>query len=112
MSSPVSARSPEHAPPAASNPVVRRSFTVPTKRSTQPRTSPQSTASADGIETLFTHGATKIVSFTAASLGGQALRSQDRVGDAPVTIPWTSPTERTLAVGVYISLTGGVAPAD
>ncbi|KAF2661695.1 hypothetical protein K491DRAFT_710536 [Lophiostoma macrostomum CBS 122681] len=103
MSSPAASRTAEHAPPpASSNPGIRRSFTLPAKTTNRPR--PSAPASSDGIETLFTHTSTKIVSFNASSPKKTASPSRRRGGDsasdAPNTIPWTSSTERTLAVGV------------
>jgi len=54
--------------------------------------------SADGIETLFVCSNSKIFSFTTA---GPARRlSPSRSGDAAHPIPWKTPTERTLAVGM------------
>ena len=57
-----------------------------------------SASSADGIETLFVCANSKIFSFTTA---GPARRlSPSRSGDAAHPIPWKTPTERTLAVGM------------
>ncbi|KAF1848588.1 uncharacterized protein K460DRAFT_384675 [Cucurbitaria berberidis CBS 394.84] len=105
MSSPASSKTPEHAPrPAASNAShIRRSFTLPARVTARPAPAPASTNSADGIETLFICSSSKIVSFTATSPSKRqsptrATRHQD--GPSTSSIAWTSPTERTLAVGV------------
>ncbi|KAF2268520.1 hypothetical protein CC78DRAFT_565405 [Lojkania enalia] len=101
MSSPPAARTPEHAPPQPSNPSIRRSFTIPTHIANQPRPAQPSVAGANGIETLFTHASSKIVSFTAASSSRQTSHSRGVVTETPGSIPWRSPTERTLAVGTH-----------
>ncbi|KAF2726999.1 hypothetical protein EJ04DRAFT_152502 [Polyplosphaeria fusca] len=85
--------SPEHAPAHSSNPGIRRSFTLPARIASKPAPS-TSTGSPDGIETLFTYGSARIVSFIASA----ARRTSDDEQDA--SIPWRTPTERTLAVGV------------
>lgn len=88
MSSPLaSSRSPERAPPPLHN--GRRSFTVPARLRSSPAAA--STASADGIETLVVCPHSRIVSFTTAGASAAA-------GEA--NIAWTTPTERTLAVGM------------
>lgn len=90
MSSPLApSRTPEHAPPPLHN--GRRSFTVPARLRNNPAPAAASTNSADGIETLVVCPHSRIVSFTAASA------SATSGGDH---IPWSTPTERTLAVGV------------
>ncbi|KAF2000558.1 hypothetical protein P154DRAFT_522459 [Amniculicola lignicola CBS 123094] len=85
-------------------PPLRRSFTVPAKISERPSSSPASSDSANGIETLFTHTSTKIVSFTASSPSTPSAAARQAGGDAATaiadSIPWKSATERTLAVGV------------
>ncbi|EMD66646.1 hypothetical protein COCSADRAFT_179886 [Bipolaris sorokiniana ND90Pr] len=96
--------SPQHlhdapSPLTANNPVAaRRSFTLPTR--TAPRTAsvPASTNSVDGIETLFVCSDSRIFSFTTATSARRP--SPERQGDAWQPIPWKTPTERTLAVGV------------
>lgn len=52
---------------------------------------------AEGIETLYTHPAARVIKFAASSrrLSGSVLRDQQVAG----TLPWTSPTEQTLANG-------------
>ncbi|KAF2477904.1 uncharacterized protein BDR25DRAFT_330526 [Lindgomyces ingoldianus] len=102
MSSPIASRTLEQAPPPATL-NTRRSFTLPSRPSSRPRTAPASSNSADGIETLFTHSCTKIVSFIASSPRGQSSvsgRLSDIGTDTPGSIPWRSYAERTLAVGV------------
>ncbi|ORY07282.1 inheritance of peroxisomes protein 1-domain-containing protein [Clohesyomyces aquaticus] len=96
MSSPAASRTPERAPnlPALG---TRRSFTLPSPAANRPSTAPASSNGADGIETLFTHTASKIVSFTATS--SSLSRRPDVTLDTPDSIPWRSFTERTLAVG-------------
>ncbi|KAF2711672.1 hypothetical protein K504DRAFT_374061 [Pleomassaria siparia CBS 279.74] len=90
--------------PAASNPNLRRAFTLPS-RIIRPRasTTSPSPASADGIETLFTHTCNKIVSFTIAGTRMQPISSRrqsiDVDADKTGTLPWKSTTERTLTVG-------------
>ncbi|KAF2787367.1 hypothetical protein K505DRAFT_288097 [Melanomma pulvis-pyrius CBS 109.77] len=104
MSSPAS-KTPEHVlAPAASNPNLRRAFTLPS-RVLRPRasTTSPSPASADGIETLFTHTCNKIVSFSVTSPRSQPITSRRQSVDVDTdktgTLPWNSTTERTLAVG-------------
>ncbi|KAF2195432.1 hypothetical protein K469DRAFT_681747 [Zopfia rhizophila CBS 207.26] len=103
MSSPTASRTPEHAP-QPSNPNIRRSFTLPARVSNRPKPPSTSTSSTDGIETLFTHISTKIVSFTASTGTRQPSLSPstgvDLGVDIPGYIPWRSYTERTLAAGV------------
>jgi len=70
-------------PPAANVLSTRRSFTLPA-RANRPPPTPENTANA--IETLFICSNSKIVSFTATG--------------AVQSAAWTTPTERTLAVGV------------
>ncbi|KAL5120969.1 hypothetical protein ACEQ8H_001157 [Pleosporales sp. CAS-2024a] len=103
MSVPASSRVSEHAPqpqPAA----ARRSFTLPTRPTVRSASTPaprNTPGTPDGIETLFTCAAAKVVSF--AALGPARRHSPARAarapGSPPRCIPWTSPTERTLAVG-------------
>ncbi|KAF2012288.1 hypothetical protein BU24DRAFT_274034 [Aaosphaeria arxii CBS 175.79] len=105
---PAPATSPEHphTPPLAtrSNPNLRRSYTNSSRPTTAPSHShSHSTSSnvADGIETLFTSASAKIISFTASS--GRLAVSPSRRRNAAIKtepLPWTTITERTLAVGV------------
>ncbi|KAF2106312.1 inheritance of peroxisomes protein 1-domain-containing protein [Lophiotrema nucula] len=99
MSSPIGSQTPER---AAANPSFRRSFTLPARIANRPSSTSTPTSGSDGIETLFTHTSSKIVSFTAANSTRQASPSRRHhdVPDSPSFIPWRSPAERTLAVGV------------
>ncbi|KAF2200821.1 hypothetical protein GQ43DRAFT_395556 [Delitschia confertaspora ATCC 74209] len=102
MSSPAPSAAPGSAPSSSS---VRRSFTVPARLSNRSTpSSPASRDSADGIETLFTHTFTKIISFTTGpsvtSQPTSSRRSSVDIGsETPESIPWKGYTERTLAVG-------------
>lgn len=84
---------------AAPPPFIRRSFTAPT------RSIPLPQETVDGAETLYAHGAGKIVSFNnltslprrhSSISNGRAELQEEPVG----TLPWFSTTERTLATGV------------
>ncbi|KAH7081678.1 inheritance of peroxisomes protein 1-domain-containing protein [Paraphoma chrysanthemicola] len=99
MAFPASSNTPEHAPHASTH--ARRSFTLPARPTVRSASTPASRNTSDGIETLFTCTTSKIVSFTAAgpSKRHSPSRSPRRRGSPPRSIPWTSPTERTLAVG-------------
>ncbi|KAG9206680.1 hypothetical protein G6514_003520 [Epicoccum nigrum] len=90
MSSPLApSRTSEQAPPPLHS--SRRSFTVPARLRSSPAPAPASTSIADGIETLVVCPHSKIVSFAAAGTSAAGAGNQ---------IAWTTPTERTLAVGV------------
>jgi len=85
---------------------LRRSFTVPPKLSTPTRQSTAEIGAADGIETLYVHPSTKVVSFSTAQSSSRpnSSSSSGRYGfdpDADVigTLPWGTATERTLAAG-------------
>ncbi|MCJ1376060.1 hypothetical protein MMC20_007298 [Loxospora ochrophaea] len=102
------------APPQAATPqpTMRRAFTLPPKLadSQSPRSSPRE-AESQGVETLFAHSMSKIVSFSPAqSLSRSSPIARHRKGDVekePVGIlPWASLTERTLAAGIYFVLKG------
>lgn len=89
---------PERVPPP---PFIRRSFTAPIRSS---RSIPSAEESVDGAETLYAHGAGKIVSFNnptsltqrhSSISDGRAEFQEEPVG----TLPWFSTTERTLAAG-------------
>ncbi|CAD6569134.1 MAG: hypothetical protein ASARMPREDX12_002215 [Alectoria sarmentosa] len=89
---------PERATPP---PFIRRSFTAPIRPS---RSIPVSEETVDGAETLYAHGAGKIVSFNnltslarrhSSISNGRAELQEEPVG----TLPWFSTTERTLAAG-------------
>ena len=90
---------PERATPP---PFIRRSFTAPIRSS---RSVPVSEETVDGAETLYAHGAGKIVSFKnltslarrhSSISNGRAELQEEPVG----TLPWFSTTERTLAAGM------------
>jgi hypothetical protein len=90
MSSPLApSRTSEQAPPPLHN--GRRSFTVPARLRSSPAPAPAFTSIADGIETLVVCPHSRIVSFAAA--GTSAASAGDEIA-------WTTPTERTLAVGM------------
>lgn len=89
---------PEHAPSALNPSNSRRSFTLPARATRRTESVPASRNTTDGIETLFVCSNSKIFSFTTA---GPARRlSPSRSGDTSHPIPWKTPTERTLAVGM------------
>jgi hypothetical protein len=106
MSVPASKKVFEHAPHASTT--ARRSFTLPARpaiRSTSTpaaRNSSDTPDTSDGIETLFICSTAKIVSFTASSPAKRhsPSRTPRARGSPPRSIAWTSPTERTLAVGM------------
>jgi hypothetical protein len=101
MSSPDAAKVPGS---PIQNPV--RSFTLPSRIANKPRPTslPPPTATADGIETLFVCNSAKIVQFSSSVLHRPGSPTKRRYGhakgdDATRSIPWWSPTERTMAVG-------------
>ncbi|KAL2268098.1 hypothetical protein VTJ83DRAFT_2944 [Remersonia thermophila] len=76
----------------------RRAFTAPIPPSaSQHAASPQS---ADGlVDTLYDHPSVKIVAFTA---GARPFTLDPRAADVePGSLPWSSPLERTIAVGPF-----------
>ena len=81
-------------------PAICRLFTAPL-----PKTSPSSRDIAEeDAETLYAHNAGKIVSFSPPITGTRRHSSLEQghvaLQDEPVgTLPWTSPTERTIAAG-------------
>ncbi|THW70418.1 hypothetical protein D6D19_07837 [Aureobasidium pullulans] len=92
--------------PSASAPGLRRSFTLPSRLANPPKAQQQvEIGSADGIETLFVHPSAKIVSFSSASSlrsrpsSRSSIASYDGEADCTTSLPWTSPTERTMAAG-------------
>lgn len=90
MSSPLApSRTPEHASPPPHN--GRRSFTVPARLRSSPAPAAASTNSTDGIETLVVCPHSRIVSFTATGAS---------VANGGQHVAWSTPTERTLAVGM------------
>ncbi|QDS71847.1 hypothetical protein FKW77_009941 [Venturia effusa] len=83
---------------------VRRVNTLPSKLSSSSlRSSPNAGASPDSVETLFVHTGTKVVSFTAQSSPstrpGSSSGRRDGQDAASGTLPWDSPSERTMAAG-------------
>ncbi|KAH7409949.1 inheritance of peroxisomes protein 1-domain-containing protein [Phaeosphaeria sp. MPI-PUGE-AT-0046c] len=99
MSVPAFSNAFEHAPHASTT--GRRSFTLPARPAIRSTSTPAPRNSSDGIETLFTCPASKIVSFTASSPARRLSPSRTSRAKAspPRSIAWTTPTERTLAVG-------------
>ena len=84
-------------------PLVRRSFTVPSKKPIPLEASSQ-TLDSSQVETLFNHGSGKIVSFTIPATVLQSTSSLGGGNYDPATepidiLPWASSTERTLAAG-------------
>ncbi|KAF1963594.1 hypothetical protein CC80DRAFT_9523 [Byssothecium circinans] len=100
MSSLHASKTPEYAPAAAALNPSRRSFTLPARIANRPQPSPEPANTADGIETLFVCTSTKIVSFTASSLRRASPSRRGNGEDDTRSIPWRTPTERTMAVGV------------
>ncbi|KAF2640414.1 hypothetical protein P280DRAFT_470081 [Massarina eburnea CBS 473.64] len=93
----------------ASNHARKRSVTIGASTTVElsriahrPRVSPDPANSADGIETLFVCTSTKIVSFTASvpRRASPSRRGRGNGEDDTRSIPWRSPAERTMAVGV------------
>ncbi|KAL8833061.1 MAG: hypothetical protein Q9170_004523 [Blastenia crenularia] len=86
-------------------PAFRRSFTVPSRSTDSPRSSPTSRqAVEEEAETLYAHSAGKIVSFNPPINGTRRHSSVEQgysaLQDEPVgTLPWVSATERTMAAG-------------
>ncbi|KAL9578189.1 MAG: hypothetical protein Q9212_005877 [Teloschistes hypoglaucus] len=99
-------------PPLAPNvshapPVFRRSATDPTRLNKSPRPSPSPSSretAGKSAETLYTHNAGRIVSFTPPFNSARRHSSFDQgisaLQDELVgTLPWASATERTIAAG-------------
>ena len=86
---------------------MNRSVTVPTRLTTiaSPRNGPPAEiGAADGIETLYVHPRASIIKFSTASSGSRPSSSSGSPRSFPNhqstgTLPWASPTERTLAAG-------------
>jgi hypothetical protein len=81
---------------------MTRSFTVPPKLTVSTRnTSNPEIGAADGIETLYVHPSASIIKFnTGASRPSSSSGSPlVRHGENSGTLPWSYPTESTLAVG-------------
>ena len=87
--------------------VSRRSFTVPTKLSGANDGKAIDSSAAEGkVEMLFTSPSTKVVSFSPPSLSAlNSTRGDGRYkglkDEAAGNLPWSSPTERTLASGIF-----------
>ena len=85
----------------APSPAVRRSFTLPAKF-TEGRTATTANAVA-GVgpkELLFSHDS-KIVAFNASGSTSVGSVRADSEADEVGVLPWTFPTERTIAAGRY-----------
>ncbi|KAL8941649.1 MAG: hypothetical protein Q9216_002111 [Gyalolechia sp. 2 TL-2023] len=86
-------------------PAFHRSFTAPSRSGDSPRSSPSTRqAVEEEAETLYAHNAGKIVSFNPPFNGTRRHSSVEQgysaLQDEPVgTLPWASPTERTIAAG-------------
>ena len=96
---------PEHAttiPPS----IARRSFTAPTKFTDSLRTGPNAIPTAESVETLFVYPNAKVVSFTISKVPSRPNSSSGPPGSATQALPWTSPTERTLATGTASTVIG------
>ncbi|KAK7533200.1 inheritance of peroxisomes protein 1-domain-containing protein [Phyllosticta citribraziliensis] len=84
---------------------IRRSFTAPVARPSNSATRfSDPIPAADGVETLFCHGFARIVLFTAVTSPSRPASSASNISslrdqDAPGTVSWGSPTERTVAAG-------------
>ncbi|KAF2102239.1 hypothetical protein NA57DRAFT_73671 [Rhizodiscina lignyota] len=117
----ISSPSTPETPAPRIRPVSLRSSTVPTKliegHSTSSPTSATGTVGTDkDLEILFAHVSGKIVSFTTSSSTSRPSSSSSRgtAADKDVigTLPWASPTERTVAAGplqIYRVRSSGVA---
>lgn len=98
----------ENAPPLT-HPGFRRSYTVPTKLiDSTNRASKGPLAATDDVETLFTHTAAKVVSFSAPFTGSRQGPSSGRRASGTEkeligTLPWATSTERTIAAGTQQS---------
>lgn len=82
-------------------PLIRHAFTAPIRSS---KSVPLSEDNVDGAETLYAHGAGRIVSFNNATSVTRRHSSisngRAELQDEPVgTLPWASTTERTIAAG-------------
>ncbi|MCJ1391956.1 hypothetical protein MMC18_004823 [Xylographa bjoerkii] len=103
--------------PATPSPLLRRSFTLPSRlANAQKPDSYGKAGDSDTIETLFAHPSSRIVSFSPShSYTKPRSNSHARVDqeDGPIgTLPWASHAERTIAAGpisVYRSANNNVA---
>lgn len=91
------------------HPSIRRSFTLPDRLNSSPKSSPPAGAAGE-TDTLYTHHAARIVFFSPMVGGprrhssveqGHSAQEKDPVG----TLPWASLTERTIAAGKMNLLT-------
>jgi len=87
-----------------SEPMMRRSVTMPTRAAehTAPRRSSVVSAPEPQVETLFKHPSVRIVSFTTTSVPTNRHDSKSAAGleEEVGTLSWTSPLERLMAVGM------------
>ncbi|KAF2753771.1 hypothetical protein EJ05DRAFT_514707 [Pseudovirgaria hyperparasitica] len=92
---------PERSFPGAQAGGIRRSFTVPAKLETSRSANAPSSPGTENIETLFTHSFARVVSFTSQTPTASADRrsSLPSTSHAGQSMPWGSPTERTMAAG-------------
>jgi hypothetical protein len=103
MSNPSTPERPLSISPAFAS--VRRVNTLPSKLADPTRTPPQASHSDDAIETLLTLDFAKVVSFEDPSHRPGSSRSDRSFNDHDQSsLPWTTPTERTLAAGMYIQI--------
>ncbi|KAI9830224.1 MAG: hypothetical protein M1819_005751 [Sarea resinae] len=93
---------PETSSVSSPPPTMRRSFTLPAKLRENKKPLARE-ADAEGIETLFSVSAAKIVSFTASNISRRTSAAGaakvDVDTEAAGTLPWSSSTERTIAAG-------------
>jgi hypothetical protein len=94
---------PEHAPSARhSFPSVRRVNTLPTHLIDPTRTPPQISHAPDSIDTLLNLDFAKVVAFEAGAPNSRP-GSSSSITDSDKedgTLPWGTPSERTLAAGM------------
>ncbi|KAK3346292.1 inheritance of peroxisomes protein 1-domain-containing protein [Lasiosphaeria hispida] len=88
-------------PSGSAFPAPRRVFTAPTHSGGQDQAA-SSRAADSSVDTLYDHPSIKIVSFTAASRPSSISPRSGIPGDVePGTLSWSSPLERTIAVGAF-----------
>ncbi|KAF2664677.1 hypothetical protein BT63DRAFT_95402 [Microthyrium microscopicum] len=94
---------PERAPPPShSFPTIRRVHTLPTHLIDPTRTPPQSSHAPDSIDTLLNLDFAKVVAFEVGapnSRPGSSSGITDSDNKEDGTLPWGTPSERTLAAG-------------
>jgi hypothetical protein len=88
---------PDHGPKIAPQTTFRRAFTAPTKLVNPPGSNATAIPGAEHVETLFVHPDAKVVSFTISKLPSAPSSSSG------ASLPWTSPTERTVAAGKAVN---------